>query len=71
MRDRPNFEDRTLTCADCGEEFTFATGEQIYFWAKGLSEPKRCKACRVLRRRSLVSVMDIEEEHNADKANST
>jgi hypothetical protein len=53
-----DFLDRQLTCLDCGGEFTFTTGEQRYFWAKGLSEPKRCKPCRMLRKRSLVSVWE-------------
>ena len=53
--------DKVLTCLDCGNEFTFASGERRYFWAKGLSGPKRCKPCRMLRKRSLVSIM---EEHN-------
>ena len=59
--DKIDFVGKVLTCLDCGREFTFTTGEQMYFWAKGLSEPKRCKPCRMLRKRSLVS---IEEEHN-------
>ncbi len=55
------FMDKTLTCADCGQDFIYTEGEQRYFWSKGLAEPKRCKPCRVIRRRSIVS---IEEEHN-------
>lgn len=62
--DKIDFVDKQLTCLDCGREFTFTTGEQRYFWAKGLSEPKRCKPCRMLRKRSLVSMTNIEEEHN-------
>lgn len=65
--DKPGFEDRTLTCEDCGEDFTFATGEQIFFWDKGLSEPKRCKPCRMQRRRSIVN---IEEGRYASKSTS-
>jgi len=61
------FTDRTLTCADCGQDFIFTEGEQRYFWSKGLSEPKRCKPCRMLRRRSLISIM--KEEHNANIQN--
>jgi len=62
--------DTQLTCLDCGREFTFASGEQRYFWAKGLSEPKRCKQCRVLRKRSLVSIMNIEEERDGNNSAS-
>ena len=60
--------DKVLTCLDCGREFTFASGEQMYFWAKGLSEPKRCKPCRMLRKRSLVSITNIEEDNNANNS---
>ena len=52
------FKDKVITCLDCGEDFTFEVGEQQYFWSKGLSEPKRCKTCRVIRRRSLISIME-------------
>ena len=55
------FTEKILICADCGQEFIFTEGEQRYFWSKGLAEPKRCKPCRMIRRRSIIS---IEEEHN-------
>ena len=45
------FEDKTLQCSDCGEEFTFTAGEQEFFQSKGYTnEPKRCPACRQTRR---------------------
>lgn len=41
------FEDKTLTCVDCGEDFTFTAGEQEFYKEKGFdNEPKRCKECR-------------------------
>ena len=43
-------EDRTLTCADCNQPFTFSAGEQQFFQERGMSEPKRCKACRQARK---------------------
>jgi CxxC-x17-CxxC domain-containing protein len=44
-------EDKTLTCADCGSEFTFTAQEQEFFATKGLTnEPKRCQNCRKARR---------------------
>jgi len=61
MIEVPEFKDRGTTCADCGKDFIFTEGEQRYFWSKGLAEPKRCKSCRVIRRRSIVN---IEGEHN-------
>ena len=42
-----SFEDKTLTCKDCGAEFIFSAGEQEFYAEKGFTnEPKRCKACR-------------------------
>ena len=43
--------DKTLSCRDCGIEFTFTAGEQEFYQAKGLvNEPGRCPECRALRR---------------------
>ena len=45
------FADKTLTCRDCGIEFTFSAGEQEFYQTKGLvNEPGRCPECRQLRR---------------------
>ncbi len=45
------YEDKTLVCKDCGNEFIFTAGEQEYFAQKGLTnEPKRCKECRDKRK---------------------
>lgn len=41
------FEDKTLKCEDCGQDFIFTAGEQEFYAEKGFqNEPKRCKACR-------------------------
>lgn len=41
------FQDKTITCKDCGSEFTFTASEQEFFAEKGFTnEPQRCKACR-------------------------
>jgi CxxC-x17-CxxC domain-containing protein len=41
------YEDITLTCRDCGEEFVFTAGEQQFYAEKGFkNQPKCCKACR-------------------------
>ncbi len=45
------FEDKTLTCVECGADFTFEAGEQEYFAMKGFTnEPRRCPTCRASRR---------------------
>jgi len=44
--------DKTLVCRDCGQEFTFTTGEQEFYLSHGLqNEPSRCPECRAARRR--------------------
>jgi len=44
--------DKTLTCRDCGKEFTFTTGEQEFYLSHGLqNEPSRCPECRANRRK--------------------
>jgi CxxC-x17-CxxC domain-containing protein len=46
-----SFEDKTLTCSDCGATFTFSAEEQEFFQTKGYTnEPKRCPACREARK---------------------
>lgn len=45
------YEDKTLVCKDCGQEFTFTAGEQEFYAEKGFTnEPQRCKACRSARK---------------------
>ena len=45
------YEDKTLICKDCGEEFVFTAGEQEFFAEKGFTnEPGRCKKCRDIRK---------------------
>ena len=41
------YQDKTITCVDCGEEFVFTARDQEFYAEKGFNnEPKRCKACR-------------------------
>ena len=42
--------DRSLTCRDCGQEFTFTAGEQAFYQERGFSEPQRCPTCRSARK---------------------
>jgi CxxC-x17-CxxC domain-containing protein len=44
------FVDRILTCSDCGGEFIFTAGEQLFFFDKQFkNDPKRCKPCKCRR----------------------
>ena len=42
--------DKTLTCRDCGNTFTFTEGEQDFYAQKGYSEPSRCPDCRAAKK---------------------
>ena len=45
------YEDKTLVCKDCGNEFVFTAGEQAFYAEKGFqNEPTRCKSCRDARK---------------------
>jgi CxxC-x17-CxxC domain-containing protein len=44
------FQDKVLKCIDCGGDFVFTAGEQLFFHDKQFkNEPKRCKACKTRR----------------------
>jgi CxxC-x17-CxxC domain-containing protein len=50
------YQDRTLTCVECGAPFTFSAEDQAYHAQKGYTnEPKRCPTCRQNRRDSRYS----------------
>jgi CxxC-x17-CxxC domain-containing protein len=45
------FQDKSLTCSDCGATFTFSAEDQEFFQTKGYTnEPKRCPECRQARK---------------------
>ena len=46
-----SFQDKTITCSDCGNSFTFSAEEQEQFRSRGYTnEPKRCPECRQARK---------------------
>jgi CxxC-x17-CxxC domain-containing protein len=46
-----SYTDKTLTCVECGAEFTFSAEDQEYHASRGFTnEPKRCPTCREARR---------------------
>ncbi|MEN6411868.1 MAG: zinc-ribbon domain containing protein [Veillonellales bacterium] len=47
------FEDKTLTCRDCGVDFIFSASEQEFYAEKGFTnEPGRCPECRAARKQN-------------------
>ena len=44
------YTNKTLTCADCGQEFVFTASEQDFYAQRGFTEPRRCASCRASRK---------------------
>src|SRR6476646_6545844 len=45
-----DFQDKVLKCVDCGADFVFTAGEQLFFHDKQFkNEPNRCKAYKTKR----------------------
>lgn len=54
------FEDKTLVCKDCGNEFIFTAGEQEFYNEKGFeNEPQRCKPCRDAKKNQVRSQREM------------
>ena len=47
------YQDRNITCVDCGKPFVWTAGEQEFYAQKGFTnEPKRCKPCKSMKKSS-------------------
>ena len=44
------YNDKSLTCADDGQEFVFTASEQDFYAQRGFTEPRRCPSCRASRK---------------------
>ncbi len=50
-------QDTNISCVDCGEDFVWTVGEQIFFRDKGLQNPpKRCKGCKQAKNERIASI---------------
>ncbi len=45
-----DYQDKELSCIDCGKSFVFTASEQDFFAKKGFTNPKRCPDCRKLKK---------------------
>lgn len=55
------FQDRAIMCVDCGQEFVWTAGEQLFFHDKGLkNEPKRCKPCKQAKNERLAAIANAQ-----------
>lgn len=45
------YQDKDLTCKECGAGFSFTASEQAFYAEKGFqNEPSRCPECRAARK---------------------
>ena len=60
--DKPDLEDLNISCIDCGEDFIWTAGEQMFFRDKGLQNPpKRCKKCKQAKNERLNAALNSGE----------
>jgi len=46
-----SYQDKTLQCRDCGQDFVWTEGEQEFYAQRGLvNQPGRCPDCRRARK---------------------
>lgn len=55
------FQDVSIVCIDCGQDFIWTGGEQLFFRDKGLQNPpKRCKACKQAKNDRLAAIANAQ-----------
>jgi CxxC-x17-CxxC domain-containing protein len=55
--DKPELQDLSINCIDCGKQFVWTIGEQTFFRDKDLrNPPKRCKECKQAKNKRLAAV---------------
>ncbi len=56
-----DFDDIEIQCIDCGDDFTWTCGEQLFFRDKGLRHPpKRCKPCKQAKNERLSAIIKAQ-----------
>ncbi len=51
------FHDTEIQCIDCGQDFVWSAGEQLFFRDKNLrNPPKRCKNCKKAKNERLAAI---------------
>jgi len=51
------FDDSSIECIDCREQFIWTAGEQAFYRSKGLTNPpKRCKPCKKEKNKRLDAI---------------
>lgn len=50
-------DDKPILCIDCGQNFIWSSGEQVFFRDKGLQNPpKRCKDCKQAKNERIAAI---------------
>lgn len=58
------YQDKSLTCAECGGAFVFTAAEQEFHRTKGFAnEPRRCPPCREKRKREGRGLLPGQQMH--------
>lgn len=56
------YQDTNIVCIDCGKDFIWTSGEQLFFHDKGLQNPpKRCKPCKQAKNERLNAIAAAQE----------
>lgn len=60
--------DKLIICTECGKEFVFTTGEQIFYHKRGFHDPRRCQSCRTRgKQNSILKAISTEWKRDAIK----
>lgn len=55
------FSDVIIVCIDCGQDFIWSAGEQLFYRDKGLQNPpKRCKSCKQAKNERLAAITNAQ-----------
>lgn len=49
------YEDKTLQCIECSHTFVWKAKEQFIYAKYKYQQPKRCKACRILKKERMLA----------------
>ena len=60
--DEPEIQNKDIICIDCGADFVWTIGEQVFFRDKGLENPpKRCRDCKQAKNDRLAAVNNAQK----------
>ena len=60
--DEPEIQNKDIVCIDCGSDFIWTIGEQVFFRDKGLENPpKRCRDCKQAKNDRLAAVNNAQK----------